>query len=383
MRTVDLTGKSSLYEILMEAEDSDFPLSEGEHAYQNMYNMMVVNMAPYSQTVEMGAMSSELSQWIIKLKEAQKIPDEAARKKTIDDLLDEDPCIFLNKHGKQHTDKVAEKALEIMKCFRLLNVSYYEVFFLMCAIIIHDVGNILGRAKHEKKAADLLDKECSGVIKDALERRVIARIAGAHGGTIKGDKDTISILLPKQTVKGCKIRERLLAAVLRFADELADDATRANYPAIENELLRANSEIYHVYSSVLHGVNVEYNNVSDNWFVSLSYNIGRETAGKIFHKGDKETYLLDEIYRRTFKMEQERRYCNRFFHPYCSIDQIKVEICLRRKTYDSRSITYTLEEKGYPVKPYESIKDVDPLLSTGIEMAKILEEEDEKDDAAE
>lgn len=94
----------------------------------------------------------------------------------------------------------------------------------MCAIVVHDAGNIYGRAGHEKKLAEILNNQCDNIIPDAIERRVISRIAGVHGGKIKGSSDTISVLNKTNTVNGFEIKEQLLAAILRFADELADDA---------------------------------------------------------------------------------------------------------------------------------------------------------------
>lgn len=58
-----------------------------------------------------------------------------------------------------------------------------------------------------------------------------------HGGKIKGSSDTISVLNKTNTVNGFEIKEQLLAAILRFADELADDATRADYDALDNGII--------------------------------------------------------------------------------------------------------------------------------------------------
>ena len=63
--------------------------------------------------------------------------------------------------------------------------------------------------------------------KDMVEKKAILDIAKAHGGKVNGDKDTISKLHDKGLILGNDIRYQKIAAILRFADELADDSQRA------------------------------------------------------------------------------------------------------------------------------------------------------------
>lgn len=376
MRYVDFKVCSTLEESLHGAEDVDFPDPDTKEGYISRLNTLESNFSNYP--VEMGAMADEINRWVEKIGEALKIEDEKVRAQQLEELFDDDPCLFLNRHGKLHVEKVKERALDILKCFPENTVTYYELFILLCAINVHDIGNILGRKNHEKALAKILERDCKNIIRDSVERLVVSKIAGAHGGSIRGDKDTISKLDFKQKVRGCSVNERLLAAVLRFADELADDATRASQDAIDNGILGDKSKIYHIYSSSLHGVELVQNQVSKGWDVELSYKIDRETADMVFKKGDADRYLLDEIYDRTLKMERERRYCNRFFQPLCTIEQINVEIVFIRDIYENRRVTYTLHDFGYPDKPYSSILEVDDSLMSGSEMAELLKEEDAK-----
>ena len=54
---------------------------------------------------------------------------------------------------------------------------------------------------------------------DANERRIIGDIAKSHGGK----DDPIGKLQSEDHISGIKIRPRLLASILRLADELAED----------------------------------------------------------------------------------------------------------------------------------------------------------------
>lgn len=368
---------SSLIEVLEKGQDRDFP--EANHQKKKYIERFRELDRRFSELpVEMGAMKSEIDRWKNNLdkqiEEAAKIKNETDRIPKLRELLNVDTIVFLNKHGKEHINKVREKAFEILKCFTHNMPSCYEVFLILCSISVHDVGNFFGRVNHEKRIAGMLDSDCSQIIDDAVERRVIARIAGVHGGRIKGSKDTISLLKGTDTINNIEVREQLLAAVLRFADELADDNSRAIYPALDSGILGKASEIFHVYSSKLHTVKLLQNPVTKAWTVVLRYEIDEGTAKKQFYKGTDKVYLLDEIYERTLKMEQERRYCMRFLRAYCSIECINVGITIDNKesVFDQETIEYTLQEKGYPDSSFSTIKDVDKEIPTGLEMAQKL-----------
>lgn len=370
---------SSMIERLEKGDVKDFPQAHQTKAYIDRYKELDRIFSEYP--VEMGAMKSEIDQWISDLskalKEKAEIENEEDRAKAIDELLDEDKVIFLNKHGPEHIAKVREKAYEILRCFTGQYPSSYETFLLLCSISVHDVGNLFGRANHEKRISSMIDAACANVIDDAVERRLIARIAGVHGGRINGSKDTISFLKGFDTINNFEVREKMLAAIVRFADELADDATRANHIALDAKILGPASEIYHVYSSKLHTVKLQQNPVTNAWEVVLRFEIDEETAKKQYNKGSKLTYLLDEIYERTMKMESERRYCMRFLRPYCSIETIDVEITVDHddNVFDQDTIRYQLNETGYPEHLFTSIKEIDENLITGEELANKFEKQ--------
>ena len=369
---------SSLVEYLERGPESCFPAANGKKTYVDRFKELDRCFSDFP--VEMGAMKSEIDNWRIsltsQLEDIVKIENVSERTQKIENLLSEDKIIFLNKHGPDHISKVREKAFEIVKCFSRADLSYYEVFLLLCSISVHDVGNLFGRANHEKRISKMLDDSCANIIDDTIERRIIARIAGVHGGRIDDSKDTISILKGKDIVNNIEVREQLLAAILRLADELADDNTRAIYPALKSGVLGSASEIFHVYSSKLHTVKLQQNPVIEAWQIVLKFEIDEETAKKQFSKGAKKVYLLDEIYERTIKMEQERRYCMRFLRVYCPIESISVEITIDKdeSVFEQETIKYILEEKGYPDSPCNSIKDVDRNILTGAEMAEKLSE---------
>jgi len=253
---------------------------------------------------------------------------------------------YLTDHGPDHVKTVIRRASQLAEQ-QSCDLSPYEVYILLVGIHIHDVGIIFdGREQHEIKQETVMEKLGMLMGEDTGEKFAIHKIAAAHGGSINGDKDTIGKLSDREALLGQEIRPRILAALLRFADELADERARAaRFPLALGHLPRS-SEVYHKYAQALQSVIAQVPGNS----VTLGFEMTVEDACRTFGKGDSAVYLLNEIFERTMKMHRERMYCMRFLRPLISIDKISVTICVYGPHFSSQreKITYRLEESGYP-----------------------------------
>lgn len=330
---------------LFENDDKDFPsFSEerGELAYAEKYKNIRTALQPIHASVEKSALANSLKQYI----------DEVRAKNTSKDaekLFNNIPFIYLNNHGHGHVERVIERIQCILSVMDT-ELSAYELFVLLCAVQLHDVGNIFGREGHEKSLQKVSFEQCSPYIKDSPERKLIEKIAATHGGDYYGNKDTISLLQNEQIIKEQTVRCRLLASLLRFADEIADDSTRADLEGIVMGTIPHESLLFHYYSLALHTVKIEKDAINSCVYLSLVFDYDSDVAIKKFDKFGKDVYLLDEIYERTKKMELERRYCTRFMRPYLDIERIKVEINISdtEDIFNVKSVKYDLYEQGYP-----------------------------------
>lgn len=276
---------------------------------------------------------------------------------------------MLTDHGPDHIRTVIQRAAAILdnskNQYRLLG---YEIYLLLCAIHFHDLGNIHGRDKHEARITEMM-AHVSEYLGDSFEKNVIRQIAAAHGGKVGDDQDTISYLLPIEPLNGIDVRPRMLAAILRFADELADDHYRANKALQRLNSIPKSSEIFHKYASCLHSVMVR----DECQSIELNYSISVNDLNEKFPKFNKITkrysnvYIVDEILNRLFKMYKERIYCNRFMIPAVNIQSISVKI---RSTKSSQQIgerlpeiAFRLEDAGYPSGETDEIYS----LSTDLE----------------
>jgi hypothetical protein len=264
---------------------------------------------------------------------------------------------YLTDHGPEHIKTVIRRASELVSPIPG-NLTTYEAYLLVMAIHFHDVGNIFGRSEHEKRTGDIMREVGRLMGDDSVELRTVQQIARAHGGHIDGDRDTITRLSFSDYVLGAEVRIQLLAALLRFADELADDSSRAARFPLEHKQVPVSSEVFHNYAKSLHTVAIDPKSRT----IELRFDLYKADAIRKMGKGAKQVYLLDEIYGRTIKMHTERIYCGRFLAPVVRIDTINVRVSVyisSDSVTPEREIRYSLQERGYPGAP-KTLSEVCP-----------------------
>lgn len=288
---------------------------------------------------------------------------------------------FLTDHGPQHIDTVIRRAGDLLSYPEdgYPHLKAYEVYILLMAIHFHDVGNLYGRREHEQKLEPIMDRLGVLMGEDMVERQTIRRIAQAHGGRVNGGRDTISRLPIEDHILDCQVRYRTLAAILRLADELADDSGRTNRTLEALKVIPPESQAFHMYAQALQTVAIE----PGNGVIKLRFFLTRERTGLIGKGGD-EVYLLDEIYARTVKMHYEREYCTRFTRGLVDLDAIDVRI----EVYEGENslalcgepIEYWLQSSGYPGGEGVKIQDLLPTKApkSGAELYRELEHHGEK-----
>lgn len=224
----------------------------------------------------------------------------------------------------------------------------YEVYLLLMGILLHDAGNIYGRNGHEKKPYEILlaMNELAG--SDDREKKRIANIARAHGGKVGDDKDTIALLCKEQdSYLSIRYRERLIAAIVRFADEICEDRTRASRFMAEAKGLPEKSEIYHAYALSVDSVDIEHS----TGVIRIKFLVSVEKLQKRYMYPDfpEGIYLIDFVMQRLEKMHLEHVYCLRFMREVVPITRIDAVIEIVNASYDSvGEIPLRLEESGYP-----------------------------------
>lgn len=251
----------------------------------------------------------------------------------------------LTMHDREHVTRVRQVAADLLSQSTSIDLTHFELTLLLVAVYLHDIGNVLGRSGHERQIHTTLAAAGAMLPMDQIEYATAKQIAGVHGGSVNGSKDTISTLPEKSAVSGAHVRPRLLAALLRLADELADDPARANRVQLGAGTLPSQSEVYHVVAAGLHSQMPEVG--TREITLKFAFNDPGLFKRKL-GKGGGAVHLLDEIFERSMKTFNEARYCSRFMRPYLEFERIKVDIMI----FDDKlellhNIVYTIAEHGY------------------------------------
>nr|WP_293835170.1 hypothetical protein [uncultured Arsenicibacter sp.] len=253
--------------------------------------------------------------------------------------------MHLTNHGVVHIETLIKRISQMLNGNDFCELTPFESYILLLAAHIHDVGNIFGRKGHEINAVEIIKLIGNGLVgEDQVVWSYVYDIAKAHKGEI------ISTLPEEDFIDEEKVRIQLLAAILKFADELAENTVRADLVALALGTLKKEAELFHYYAKCLNSVVPNINARS----ILLKFHINEDLLSKTFLKIEKrgkkninkQVYLMDEIYLRTLKTYSERVYCSKYLRPYINFDTIKVSITIQMN--DSRKITngYELCESG-------------------------------------
>lgn len=229
---------------------------------------------------------------------------------------------FLTDHGPTHIADVLDNVQALIGEDRK-NLTSLELYCLILSVLFHDVGNIFDRIEHRKTAAKVFEYVWPYTERRLEEYRLLNEIIKAHCGiTRNGSKDTIKNVEGVDQLEGKKIRLRQIAAIVRFADELAEGQHRTSLFVQEQFGLPPHSEIYHKYANITKIMIDRGNNR-----VALSYTIClKNTKGGLTDdKKNELRTLLDYVYKRIITLNQERQYA-KFYSEYLPFDETSVSL---------------------------------------------------------
>ena len=258
---------------------------------------------------------------------------------------------LLTDHGVKHIKSVISHAKDILTDVNQLNG--YEIYLLLLSIHFHDLGNISGRENHEQKIAEIIDKMGGTLPLDTSEKELVTSISTAHGGYIDGNKDTIRQVSSDTFYDGVKIQPRVLASILRFADEISDDFNRSDFEGIE---IPHENEVYHEYSKALMPVSILGETIK------FSFRIPYDLTQKKLGKGKEEVFLYDEILERMSKCMRELEYCKKYANGLIKPTTLDIKIDVLKKESSFQIIkdmgdSFRLTLHGYPNKNTSGLTD--------------------------
>lgn len=206
----------------------------------------------------------------------------------------------LTDHSERHIANVMDNAYNLLGG-AIEKLTALETYCLGLIILFHDVGNIEGRKNHNKKITEVYDSIRNKKPRYNREKSIVISAGRAHCGLSKNNsRDTLIDLEDTVGFNGEPIKLQNLAAILRFADELAEGPQRTSQFMIEKHKYDKDSEIFHNYASITH-ILID----RPGGRVSITYDIDIDTERM---KEDDLKKLLDFTYKRIIKLDEERRY---------------------------------------------------------------------------
>lgn len=252
-------------------------------------------------------------------------------------------------HSGAHFDEVVRYAGKLIGADQgAVNspLNPYEIYLLLMGIRLHDVGNLYGRDGHEKRAIDVYKLATAQASRDKFETQVITSIAQVHGGrTPAGNKDTISQLKEVDFLgSNIKFRPRLIAAIVRFSDEVCEHRGRVHQHMIDSQSIPDENLLFHLYASAIKSSVIDRREKA----VKLNYILHKSNLLKPYtFVAGKKKYLLDETLDRLAKLNMERIYCNQFLVPELQTDRVCASITI----VDGEDGEQTLVEKEIDIRP--------------------------------
>lgn len=267
----------------------------------------------------------------------------------------------LSDHSEQHIDNVLHNARRLLPAKesepRLTGI---ELYCLSMFILFHDVGNLFGRHDHRKRVGEVYDWVRGTHAAQRHEKTLVLKAAQAHTGVATdGSYDTLKELNESDHLDDNPIRLRELAAILRFADELAEGPQRTSEFMRVRYQYSAESQMFHDYASITH-VNID----RPGGRVRLTYEvdvtpIDSETDADRDHR---LAGLLEFAYKRIQKLDQERRYARYYSESLAPFRLTSVEMNFHA---DGRLLpvalpSIQLDEKVVPGDPGNTIDQLEP-----------------------
>ena len=227
----------------------------------------------------------------------------------------------LTDHGPRHIQHVLENVSKLLEG----DPDYFspiEHYILGLSVLFHDVGNLHGRKDHSKRIARFYD-HVRKAPRFAQEKALVVRISQAHTGqALNGSRNTLADVPEVWQLDGEPVKTREIAAIVRFADELAEGRQRTSEYLRKHGLYEAGSAPYHDYSSAT-DITIDRQNER----IAITYQFSFSTRGDLEEELSRLKEFLKFAGRRLAKMDVERRYA-RFHCPKPLIAFRRISACL-------------------------------------------------------
>ena len=227
----------------------------------------------------------------------------------------------LTDHGPDHIHHVLENVFKLLEG-EIKHFSPIEQYILGLSVLFHDVGNLHGRQDHNKRIARFYDHVRNGP-KFNQEKALVVRISQAHTGkALNGSSNTLADVPKVWQFEGEPIKTREIAAIVRFADELAEGRQRTSEYMRQHDVYEPDSAGYHDYSSAT-DITIDRRNQR----IAITYQFHIDKKKDLEEEISRLKAFLEIACGRLAKLAIERRYA-RFHCPRPLVPFQKITVSL-------------------------------------------------------
>ena len=269
-------------------------------------------------------------------------------------------CPYFTDHGQVHIAAVINSASELTQerlGGKRIDLTAVNIYLILTAILWHDVGMVVNRATHANLVYKMTD-DVSEFFPDPTVQSLVSQIASAHKGKKSLDElpneDYCTINGPAQ-----QINPALLASIVRFADEISENHTRASRQVLDT--VPDDQKIFWLYALSVSSciaqpkrerVVIDYrfdaDKVISRW-PDIEFEAFRSPE-------DQRINLLTYTLCRLEKVNNEREYCLRYFSSVAAIREVVARFTITRggrllPGYETHTTTLKgggVESGGYP-----------------------------------
>lgn len=226
-----------------------------------------------------------------------------------------------NDHGPNHIIRVLEYLDKIIGIDGIAELDIYELFIAMMSVLWHDVGIERGRKDHAEKSAVILANDGNDYIFKQEDKEYIKLAVVSHSSSI--DIETkCKPFRASEPVRGHTMRIRLVCALVRLADEIDEDARRAEKTLARMADLPDDSKFYWRFNQRIPGVLPE----PQKRQIVFSIRFQPEDIGWYEIIQGQRILFIEAFLGKIIKINQERTKCSHLLPDKLKYEQILLSI---------------------------------------------------------
>lgn len=229
-----------------------------------------------------------------------------------------------NDHGPGHIKRVLRNAEHLLGKDPLKHASLHEIYLTLLSILYHDVGIVQSRKGHGELSADILhmaDQKLPEL--SDLEAQIISASVISHSSS-KSITDECQALSEEEAIEGETVRPRFVAALVRLADELDEDVTRAPRDLELLSKIPDESHFYWRFCQRITGISIKESTSE----ITINVEFAADDAGKVLIASDDKSLVpfVVRFTRKLLKIDEERKKCNQYFPDSLKYKPLKVNL---------------------------------------------------------